>query len=256
MKKNSLTEIKDYWHQIAQNKVPDSPEDFEIKLNFYKKMLSVLSVGDFYYFTFLPGSHAIEYVSPNIVNVIGYKPEAFDIELMLNIIHPNDQQNFIEFEKKVVYFKTNLPLDKVMKYKSQYNYRIRKNNGQYIPILQQSITIATDDRGAALRNFIIHTDISSLNPDSKMSLSFIGLEGEPSFKNVMGGKPKLPAPLFTPRERTILSLIYQNKSATEIATELSISSLTVKTHFKNIHKKSQTRSLLELYIKGKEEGWF
>lgn len=256
MKSSLILEIKDQWRQIAHNKVPTTTENFESKLNFYKKMLSILAVGDFYYLTFLPGSQTIEYVSENISNVIGFSPKDFNTELLFRSIHPDDQKTFLEFERRIVEFKTELPQDKLMKYKSQYNYRLQKSDGEYLPILQQSITIVTDEHGAALRNLVIHTDISSLHPSTEMSLSFIGLEGEPSFKNILGKKSKLPPALFTAREREILSLIYQNKDFRAIAEELFISLFTVKTHVKNIHRKSETHSLLELYIKGKEEGWF
>lgn len=254
MENELFREVKEQWKIIAQEAIPPAPE---LKLAFYKKMLSLFQVGEFYYFTFLPGNYQIEYVSPNISSVLGYSSMEFNIDMMMQIIHPDDLPGFIEFEKKVVEFKTHLNPDKIMKYKSQYNYRIRKKDGKYIPILQQSTTIQTNENGAALRNFIIHTNISTLRPSPEMSLSFIGMEDEPSYYNVLGGKKKLKSarPLFTKREKEILILLSERKTSNEIAEQLFISSETVNTHRKNIHSKANTHTVLELIVKSMEEGW-
>ncbi|MBW7867392.1 MAG: PAS domain-containing protein [Brumimicrobium sp.] len=256
MMKESFIDIKKEWRIISQDRVPLSTEKLAAELAFYRKMLSVVAIGESYYLIFLPGNHSIEYVSNNITTLLGYQPNEFDIELFLDSIHPQDLPNFLKFEKKVVDFKRSLPPEKIMSYKTQYNYRIRKKDGSYISILQQSLTIQTDEKGAVIRNLVIHTDISSFNPSTRMTLSFIGLEGEPSYKNVIEDASILPKLLFTPREREILGLIYQNNSTTEIANKLFISPLTVRTHLKSIHKKAKTHSLIELFIKVKEEGWF
>src|SRR3546814_6407277 len=91
-------------------------------------------------------------------------------------IHPDDVPHFINFEATVTQFWSELPPDKVMKYKSRYDYRLRKKDGSYIRILQQIVTIQTDEDGAVLRTFVVHTDISHLKKDNRMVLSFIGLD--------------------------------------------------------------------------------
>src|SRR3546814_10687950 len=95
-------------------------------------------------------------------------------------MHPDDFPYFVNFEGEVVDFKRKLHPDKITKYKSQYNYRIRTKSGNYVRILQQSVTIQYDEDGAVLQYLIVHTDISHLKYDAHMMLSFIGLDGEPS----------------------------------------------------------------------------
>src|SRR3546814_10223167 len=63
-------------------------------------------------------------------------------------IHPDDLPHFINFEATVTQFWKQLPPEKVMKYKSRYDYRIRKKDGTYIRIMQQIVTIQSDDEGA------------------------------------------------------------------------------------------------------------
>jgi DNA-binding CsgD family transcriptional regulator len=254
MENKLFIEAHKRWAEIGQYK---PIADMEMELSFYKKMLSIFQIGAFYYFVFCPSIAKLEYASDSITHVLGYEPELFTTDWFLEHIHPDDVPYFVDFEAMVVDFKMKLPIDKIMKYKSQYGYRIRKADGTYLPILQQSITIQCDEEGAVLRNLVIHTDISSLKPSSThRSLSFIGLDGEPSFYNVDVKKRLIPAkPLLTKREKEILGFLSQNKTTAEIATALFISKETVGTHRKNIHAKTKTRSVLELVMKALEKGW-
>src|SRR3546814_13302469 len=100
-----------------------------------------------------------------------------------------------------------------MKYKSRYDYRLRKKDGSYIRILQQIVTIQTDEDGAVLRTFVVHTDISHLKKDNRMVLSFIGLDGQQSYIDV-NTIQKLPpsTQTLTQREQENLKLMAQKDS--------------------------------------------
>jgi len=253
MKENKyLTKVQERWKFIGKRKPLG---DLELELEFYKKIFNIFQVGKSYFFVFSPPLNKIERVSASIQEVTGYDPQTFTIEQMLSAIHPDDLPTFVDFENAVVDFKMKLPLDKLMKYKSQYNYRIRTKAGNYIKILQQSLTIQCDDDGAVWRNLAIHTDISEFKTNNEMKLSFIGLNGEPSFLNVN-------APLLntaenaglTAREMEILLLLTKDKDTKEIADLLCISEHTVKTHRKHIHAKLGTKNALQLMLKIMEMG--
>lgn len=255
MENNLFREARKKWSEIGRHR---PVKDLNIELSFYKKMLSIFQIGEFYYFIFYPSKSHLEYISESVTKVLGYTTDEFTTEKFLEKIHPDDVAHFVAFEKKVVTFKMNLPADKVMKYKSQYCYRLKKANGTYIPVLQQSVTIQCDDDGAVLRNLVIHTDISTLKPSlTHPTLSFIGLDGEPSFYNAQDEMTVLQAtkPLLSKREQEVLALLAQNKTTTEIAQTLFISPETVGTHRKNIHNKTQTKTVLELVMKAMEKGW-
>lgn len=250
-----INEVQKKWAEIGQYKNP-STEDLKQEIELYKKMLQIFLVGDFYYFIFNPPQNRIEHVGPTISNVLGYDADEFTIGLMMNNVHPDDQPNFVNFEAAVVDFKKKLTPAQLLKYKSRYNYRIRRKDGSYIHILQQSITVQTDQDGAVLRNFVIHTDISYLKSDNKMKLSFIGLEGEPSYVDVHPIKNLIPtSPILTNRELEILQLIAADFQTSEIAKKLFLSPHTVSTHRKNIFKKTKTHSTLQLLKLGLEKGW-
>lgn len=254
MSKNNITDLKHNWQSIGRR---DLTKNELLQFQLYHKFLKLFQINESYCFVFLPGISEIEYCSDNVLQLLGYTPEEFTIEVFLQSIHPDDFPTFMRFERAVVTFKKKLPVSELMNYKSRYNYRIRKKDGNYITIMQQSITIESDQEGSILRNFVIHTDISDIKTDSSMSLSFINIAEGQSFFNVENNLEEYATEdaKLTPREREIVSYIAQNYTSQQIAEALHISKDTVSTHRKNIHSKTGTHNALELVVKALENGW-
>ena len=253
MEKLILDQARKIWTEIAQHKTPG---ELTLEIELYKKLLHVFQVGDYYYMVFNPPEMKIEYASSNVIDVIGYKPEALTLDLLMDKIHPEDLPYFLDFEATVTRFWSQLPPDKVTRYKSRYDYRIRRSDGSYIRVLQQVVTIQTDDEGAVLRTFVVHTDISHLKKNNRMVLSFIGLEGEPSYIDVDPVRRLTPSVnILTRREKQILELLARNQTTKQIADDLHISTTTVATHRKNIYRKTNTSSVLELVQLALNKGW-
>lgn len=253
MKNVIIKEVQKKWEEIGRYK---NPEELNFEIELYKKLLNIFQVGPFYFFIFSPPQKTIEYTSPTIEDVLGYDPNSFSISQLLDIIHPEDLPYFVDFETAVVDFKSKLAPEKLMKYKSRYNYRIQKKDGTYIHILQQSISIQVDEDGAVLRNLVFHTDITDLSPSNKMKLSFIGLEGEPSYYNYDFKKFFSKSQnIFTKREKEILTLMVQGNSSEEISKQFHRSIHTINAHRKNILNKSGCETVNELLVKSIKEGW-
>ncbi|MCE7053437.1 LuxR C-terminal-related transcriptional regulator [Algoriphagus sp. AGSA1] len=253
MDKLILDHAQKIWKEIAQHKTPG---DLKLEIELYKKLLNIFNVGEYYYMVFNPPEMTIEYTNQAIQHVLGYLPEEFTLAKLMQIIHPDDLPLFLDFEATVTDFWSKLPPEKVMKYKSRYDYRIRKKNGKYLRILQQIITIQSDEDGAVLRTFVVHTDISHLKKDNKMVLSFIGLEGEPSYVDVKPIRKLEPQKeLFTKREKQVLDLMLANKTSNDIAMMLNVSKSTIASHRKNILTKTNTHNVLDLLKLGLEKGW-
>lgn len=105
--------------------------------------------------------------------------------------------------------------------------------------------------------FIVYTDITHIKSNNKISLSFIGLDGEPSYLNVALIKNQIvkPNPILTKREMDVLGCIAIGKNSNETANLLNISKHTIDTHRKNMLKKAECASINELLIKAVKEGW-
>ncbi len=239
-------EIKKTWFEIAKH---SSSDNFAFELEVYKKLLDIFHIGEYYYYIFNCGTAQVEFVSESVKQVLKLgSTQDFTIEHLLAIIHPEDLHYFLEFETKVTQFFNELPPEKVLNYKVSYDYRVRRNDGHYIRLLQQVVTIQSDEKGSVLRVMGVHTDITYLKKPIGSTLSFLGLNGEPSFHDVSIGRvtftPEKTS--FTRREREVLELLLQGKTSNQIAAELFISKLTVDGHRKKILKKSNSSSTVEL----------
>lgn len=248
--------MKKNWHQIANYNDGNIPPSFELEV--YKKMLDIFHVGDFYYYIVNIAQVKMEFVSDKIVPIIGIEPTNFTVEYIFENIHPEDRPRFADYERKVTEFFHNLPPEKALKYKVSYDYRLRCADGSYKWILMQTITIQSDENGSVIRVLGVQTDITHLKTDNKGSgLSFLGLDGEPSYYNVsINSTILLPGKkLFSNREKEVLQLVLSGKSTVEIAKILSLSKHTVNSHRKHIFSKSGCSSLAELGSKSVREGW-
>lgn len=253
MKKQIISDALKKWTEVGTF---NSEHDVQFEIELYKKLLEVSQVGPTYCFVFNPSVGQIVYHSDEMELILGYSKSQLNIQFILNNIHPEDLPRFTEIENAVVDFKNSLPVDKKMKYKSRYSYRLKKANGEYATIVQQSITIKLDENGGIQHNLVFHTDISAYSPSNKMKLSFIGLDGEPSFLDF---EPKYlykraNSP-FTLKEKEILSLMIAGMKSKEIATTLNRSIHTIHVHRKNILSKSGCKTVNELISISIKEGW-
>ncbi|NRF37961.1 LuxR C-terminal-related transcriptional regulator [Pedobacter foliorum] len=247
---------KEIWYKIAKYNKNESPSQ-EIEL--YKKMLNIFHVGDFYYFIFNCPTAQVEWTSNSVTKILGLSSEEeFTLSFILENIHPDDLPYFLDFENQVTAFFNQLPADKVLKYKVSYDYRIRRKDGKNIRILQQAITIQTNEKGAVIRVLDVHTVISHLKKENGSTLSFIGLEGEPSYYDVSKGKSvgKISKTILSKREKEILSHLVKGKNSGQIADSLFISRSTVEQHRKNMLRKTSTSSTVELAIRSLQENWY
>src|SRR5690554_4488952 len=217
-----INDLQRRWAEIGAQK---SSYDLQLEIELYRRMFSIFQVGNSFFMIFNPIDSNIEYVSPNLEKVLGYSPDEFKLNLKvlgyspdefklnfwLNCIHPDDFPYFSDIEDTVVDFKLSLPPDKLMKYKSRYDYRLKKSDGKYIRLMQQSVTVQSTPEGGIIRNLVVYTDISHLKTNTKISLSFIGLDDEPSYFDVKTkGKYIQAEENLTLREKEIVKLLSQN----------------------------------------------
>jgi DNA-binding CsgD family transcriptional regulator len=227
---------------------------FEAEL--YKKLWNFFLIGESYYFIIDHHTLSFELVSKEVQDVMGYLPSEFDIPFMNSKIHPDDRSWFLVIGQGIADFFSRLPIEKVMKYKVRYDIRFQKKNGEYARILYQGILLEHDDQGRFLRTLSVHTDISYLKQEGKPVLSFIGMDGEPSFSDVASNNIFIETKEdLTERERQVLKLLIEGKLSKEIAGILKISKQTVDTHRKNMLHKKNLSNTGELIGKSIRLGW-
>jgi DNA-binding CsgD family transcriptional regulator len=253
MKSSIYQESRNIWKTATKGSKTEKELQFELEI--HKKLLNVFQVGDWYYLVFNLPASALDVVSPSIEQVLGTPPEKVNLDYLLSIIHPDDMPFFLNFEHFIVRFFGELPIEKILKYKVRYDYRVRKTDGNYIRVLQQTVTLEHDDKGALLRTFIVYTDISELKKEGKPVLSLIGLEGEPSYTAIDVEQIYKPSYFLSSRERDIIHLLIEGYVTKEIADKLDISKLTVDGYRKKLLQKTETKTVSELIAKAIREGW-
>ena len=233
-----------------------APSSLKFELDLYKKLWNFFLIGDSYYFIINHHTLMIEFVSKEVEQIMGYHPSEFNIQFMNGKLHPDDHSWFLAIGNSIVNFFSQLAMEKLLKYKVRYDIRFRKKNGDYARILYQGILLEHDENGRFLRTLSVHTDITYLKEEGKPVLSFIGMDGEPSYRDVAFQNTFIESKEeLTRREKEVLTLLIDGKLSKEISSILRISKQTVDTHRKNmLHKKnlSNTRELIRQAIR---YGW-
>lgn len=251
-------EAKQTWQEIAQGATEANiPYSFELEV--YKKLLARFHPGSYYYYIFNVGTVEMEFVNNEVESIMGWKTKDFSVEYVIANMHPRDRAHFILYEQEVTAFFSKLPPEDVLKYKVSYDYRLRGKDGVYRWILQQVTTIQTNEKGAVIRVLGVHTDITHLKTEEKpVDLSFIGLEGAPSYYKVLSanGKRNISSrSLFSHREKEVIKLALAGNSTVEIASLLHLSHHTISVHRKHILRKANCKTFVELGTKALQEGW-
>ena len=232
------------------------PGQLKFDADFYKKFFSFFLLGDSYLFIIDHHTLKMDYVSKEIEAVMGYLPSEFEIPFMNDQIHPEDRSWFLAIGSSMIDFFSKLPIEKLMKYKVRYDIRFRKKNGDYARILYQGVLLEHDQNGRFLRTLSIHSDITYLKQEGKPVLSFIGMDGEPSYFDVASKNIFIESTEeLTRRERQVLLLLIEGKLSKEISQVLKISKQTVDTHRKNMLHKKQLNNTGELVGKAIRYGW-
>lgn len=227
-----------------------------IELELYKKLLNFFQVGDHFYLIFNLVSIQVDMVSNDVQTVLGCQPSEFNIEYLLNNIHPDDRPWFLNHENKARDFLAELAVDKLTKYKMRHDFRVRKQDGNYVRILSQGMVFEHDENGVILRTLVVFTDITHLKPEGKPTLSFVGLDGEPSYIDVDVKEVFAVSKEFlSKREKQILLLIIEGKLSKEISEILHISKQTVDSHRNNMLAKNKLKNTSELIAKAIKQGW-
>jgi DNA-binding CsgD family transcriptional regulator len=253
MDKPMYTEASKIWKPLHRG-IQDQKLEFDLQQ--HKQWLDLFHVGKYYYFIFNIKEGKFDFMSPEATEVMGYNYAEYTVAFLLGKIHPDDQPYFLNYENHVVKFFSELKPEQIPNYKVSYDYRLQKHDGTYIRVLQQVITINFDEQGRLLRTLGIHTDITYLKPLGKPTLSFIGMNGEPSYYNVNVNELfKTTGIQFTKREREILNLMLHGCSSKEISNRLFIAKQTVDTHRKNMLQKTGCHNTAGLVSAAVQEGW-
>jgi len=247
------TEATRIWKRASDSE-ERATELLQLEIDLYKKLLIFFQIGESCHFVFNFQEVRFDFISDEATAMLGYAKDELTPELIMENIHPDDRASFLNCQDASVNFVLGLSPVKQMKYKVRLDYRIKKKSGEYIRIMHQSVIIHNDNDGKILRNLVVFTDISELKKNGKPVMSYIGMDGEPSYLNVDVQSSREESDLLSKREKEILYLLAEGKPSKEIAELLHISKHTVDSHRKNLLRKTGAASSIELINKTIHEG--
>lgn len=240
-----LPEVKklyDVWNpnRLGENNI--SP-----LISFDELTNSIISTGPFYFYIIDFFDMTLSHVSPAIDEIHGFDIQTVRFNDILDAIHPDDVAFVSKAEAAASdFFYNQLGYEKMLSYKVSYNFRFRLKNGDYALFNHQSLMLSLDNMGGLGKSLNIHTRIDHLSNTNTYKVSFIGLNGEPSFMNLNPAEKNQDIKEFSKREIDIIKLIGNGLSNIQIAEKLFISSLTVKKHRTNILTKSNSKNTVQL----------
>jgi len=245
----NLMQVISIWQK--NNKV-ESTRQLQENL-FNNAIASIFSPGKYYYFILDFFDIGFEYVHPTVEEIIGCTAENFSLDFIFQKMHPDDATSIQLKESAAAnFFYNQIPIDKILLYKSAYTFRIKDGNGGWKTILHQALPLQITVNGKIHHSLSVHSDITFLKVPPDDRISFIGINGEPSFygltthpNNFLQSEAEFKISI---RERELIKLLADGLSSKQIADILSLSQHTVDTHRRNLLKKTGTKNTLELTV--------
>ena len=178
-------------------------------------------------------------------NIMGYPDDEITNDLIINNFHPDDAYMVNRIIKATITYCIEHPKN------SSNNlliikHRLRKKDGSYINIINQSSIYDADETGRISMALIRFTDITGMDDTDKITWTFKASNlNKEAFKKTIY---KVYQEFFTKREVEIIIEIEKGQTNKKIGEKLQISEYTVATHRKHIFKKSNCHNSKELLL--------
>ncbi|RZJ72179.1 LuxR C-terminal-related transcriptional regulator [Flavobacterium sp.] len=242
MKENRLQKINEIW-AIDPNR---GIHGTERSVTFNELASSIVSLGPFYYYVIDFSDGSLKNHSDSFAQILGLDPQNSKFGDILEAIHPDDFELVGKLEAACgEFFFRHIAPEKLMRYKSSFNFRMRLKSGEYALFNHQALMLSLSDDGGYGTAINIHTRIDHLTETNNNRFSAIGLDGEPSFLNISLDADKNHLQ-FSNKEIEVIRNLSEGLDSSEIADKLFISPHTVKTHRRNILQKSGCKNVAQL----------
>jgi hypothetical protein len=178
------------------------------------------------------------FVSAGIERVLGYPAAEFSLERLYQEIHPDDAA--------LVGRATVLSAEYAAQYKAETlghvfstAYRLRHQQGHFVRVLRQNYGLYSDKEGNVLVIASIYTDITAHKRTDDVTFHCTDERLQRRLEQELGPH----GPTLSAREQAVLALVLAGCSSRQIADKLHLSVYTVKTHRRNILRKTRRRDL-------------
>ncbi|RLJ34005.1 regulatory LuxR family protein [Chryseobacterium sp. 7] len=221
----------------------------------------IFAPGKFYYYVinFADSTITCDH-DEDILAIHGLNKYPVHLKEIIDLIHPDDLEFVMEAERmSIEKIKEIDGFNYQQELKTSYCFRMRTSKGNYELFHHQALHTYKDEEGRLLQAVNIHTNIEHITHQNSYVVLVSGINGREDFHQMQWmGSNKSHEPnfvIFTKREVEVINCIAKGYSTCEISDLLNISEETVRTHRKNILRKSDCKNSSELIKKTFEWGY-
>ncbi|MGV6946901.1 helix-turn-helix domain-containing protein [Sphingobacterium kyonggiense] len=209
-----------------------------------KYLADILTVGPYYYYIINVKNYELSNIHAQLSHIHGFTQPPIQLNEIIDLIHPDDLEFVQLAEKKSIERIITDYSDSILNWKSSYCFRMRVADSTYHLFHHQAVHIAVDDDNKLTYALNIHTDIQHITQENSGLLLVQSLNQEKEYIQIdpYEQEEKTKIPELSKREMEILPYIANGHSSKRIADLLFISVDTVRSHRKNILKKTKTNS--------------
>lgn len=261
---NGNSPVVELWSReystVLKKRIP-----FEVSEQF-RNLAAIFSPGMSYYYVMNLKDLQMEYVSPEVERITGIPPEEVTIEKLVDTALQEEVETLVKKEQVVRDFFSRISPEDLTCYKLIYSYRMMDSRQVHRHILHQAIPLSVSEEGCVQHVLSIHSDVSHLKLPRNPRISFVHLRDQKkSYYNLSTDTGKfLPnsievktqqlSQVLSSREKEVLQLLAKGHKASQIAEMLHLSFNTIRTHRKNMLKKTECANTAELVARGLMEG--
>jgi DNA-binding CsgD family transcriptional regulator len=228
-----------------------SPVDRQVQLEKYKTLLDRLN-GFIVICNYTTGLY--EYISNGIKSHLGYDVKDLSNEELTNFVFSTiyeDHRNFLLNSYLPVvfkYFKDNAAYITATDYRYTCCIRVKNVYGTYLWYLIDTVILDVDENGSPLRTLITCTNIDQFKKDDLVYYNILKKNSDGIYEVLLEGSEDNSKNEYqlTRREVEVINLISKGLTNKEISEKLFVTLNTVKTHRKNIMKKTKCKGTAEL----------
>ncbi len=254
-------EQKEYRHLLSDlwESYPDALSKLALPKKSYsivEHLTDILSVGPYYYYVVNIADYSLDQVSDNTKQVHGFLSQPKTLKTIIDQIHPDDLDFVLRAEEACINKIAEIGFQHQLYLKSSYCFRMQIANGCYHMFHHQAIHLEKDNDGRLQTALNIHTDIHHIIQTNNKIVLVSGFGPRNDFyqMDLSISPSKNCIPKLSRREMEILPLIAGGNSSPQIAEQLFISPETVRTHRKNLFRKTNTKNVGEFIRKCIEWG--
>lgn len=223
-----------------------------------KYIADILALGPFYHYVINIPDYSLSHISERTLDIHGLADYPTTLQNIMDLIHPDDLGFVVDAERATLEKLKEIGFRYQLSLKTSYCFRMRIADGSYHLFHHQAIHLSKDAQGRMTTTLNIHTDIQHITQVNNriVLISGVGERTDYCQINLSRQHSRIPTIPLSKREREILKLLSQGLSNQQISEQLFISDHTVRTHRRNLLKKTATNNSHNLIRECLEQGLF